>query len=124
MENTAQKVVTSQTLDTDGKKAGIRLSIVYHPSNTDLYSDDIPDPMVYRPEEITLFGSGTLSWESIEKMFGNGRWYSATPSAVREMALQLALNYTKEHLDTYRDRDPEHLSPSDYNYVVSITLPT
>ena len=69
--------------------------------------------MLYRPEEIPLFGSGTLSWESLTEMFRDGRWYSATPSAVREMALQLALNYTRENIDTYRNRDPEHLAPSD-----------
>ena len=72
--------------------------------------------MVYPPEDIPLFGPGMLSWETVAEMFRDGRWYSATPSGVREMVLQIALNYTRELLDSYRNRDPEQLSPSD-NYL-------
>ena len=42
-----------------------------------------------------------------------GRWHTASPSEIRELALQTALNYTGTHIDAYRNRDPEHLVQSD-----------
>ena len=69
--------------------------------------------MVYPPEDIPLIRRGQLSWENISDLFMDGRWYLATPSAIREMALELALSYTRQHLGSYRNRDPENLCPSD-----------
>ena len=68
--------------------------------------------MVYRPEEIPLLGPDNHSWESLSALFMVGKWYSATPSAIREMAFAVALTYTRNNLDLYRTRDPEDLVPS------------
>ena len=68
--------------------------------------------MVYRAEDLPLFGPDNHSWENLATMFMAGKWYSATPSAIREMSFNIALQYTRDHLDEYRSRDPENLIPS------------
>ena len=57
-----------------------------------------------------------LSWETVYDKFMKGQWHTAPPSVIREMAVRTALQFTKDHLDTYKNRDPENLSPSN-NYL-------
>ncbi|KAI6659552.1 hypothetical protein LOD99_14475 [Oopsacas minuta] len=72
------------------------------------------EPLVFSPEEDTpLLGAQLKTWSTMCTLFLQGRWYTATPTAVREMGLEVALDYTSKHLDEYRNRDFEQLCPND-----------
>ena len=64
-------------------------------------------------ETVPLAGPPTHALDQICALILHGRWYRATPTAIREMALQTALAYTSTHLDSYTTRNPENLPPSE-----------
>ena len=69
-----------------------------------------PKPLASRPfDELPHEGPILHTWDALREMELQDKWDSATPSAIREMALQTALQYTHNNLDQYRNCYPESL---------------